>query len=129
MFEWDMEPVSIGSKPNVNVDIAVPKIYLLMAGMEKEDIRNLLKIVPPSEKQELLALREEAGALFKEMGISTRSATMLLLNIGEMHYSTMGCREEWAVYAHKKISSSTGSCAKYFFITVGIIILIYFLMK
>lgn len=129
MFEWDMEPVSIGSEPNVNVDIAVPKIYLLMAGMEKEDIRNLLKIVPPSEKQELLALREEAGALFTEMGISTQSATMLLLNIGEMHYRMMGCREEWAVYAHKKISSSTGGCAKYFFIAVGIIILIYFLMR
>lgn len=127
MFEWDMDLVSIGGENNL--DIAVPKIYLLMAGMEKEDIRNLLKLFPPSEKQELLALREEAGALFKEMGISTRSATMLLLNIGEMHYSMMGCREEWAVYAHNKVSSSTGGCAKYFFIAVGIIILICFLMK
>ena len=38
MFEWDMEPVSIGGENNLN--ITVPKIYLLMAGMEKEDIRN-----------------------------------------------------------------------------------------
>lgn len=42
MFEWDMDLVSIGGENNL--DIAVPKIYLLMAGMEKEDIRNLLEI-------------------------------------------------------------------------------------
>lgn len=95
-----------------------------MAGMTKPDLQKLLLTASMAEQTQLEGLRERDGKRFTELNISTRMATQLLLNMGEQAYKN-GCREDWALYAHKTVNGSTWGCAIRVAIIVGIIYFVY----
>ena len=124
MFSWDNGPITIGKKDGL--PIAIPKIYLLFGGMTKDDIRNMIDGTPPEGRDEFIRLRQEAGDILTELGITPNNATNILCNLGEKAYAE-GCREEWAIYAHKKVNGR--SCGCVIAIIVLIVVIAYFIFK
>lgn len=114
--DWMDKYVKIGKMNGIDVEVTLGQIF--MAGIEKDDLLNMINAAPKEVAEDLIFRRDDAGNLFKEMNISTRRATQILINIGEIDYQA-GIRDAYAVYAHKKLSSKT----KYFkFIFIAIVI-------
>lgn len=105
---WYYNQIKVGTSGQGD-PIVVNVGDLYVAGMPKEDFINYMNRASFAEQTQLEVLREHAGERFTKLGISTAMATQALLNYGTMAYAE-GCREEWAVYAHKKANTTRYGC-------------------
>lgn len=108
----------------VDNNLKVYKGDLFFAGMTKDDFIEYINLYPPEDRKELIDLRTEAGKRFTDLNISTTMATHFLLNIGTEAYNN-GCREEWAIYAIKKVHKRGCGC---FLLPVIVIIGVLYLI-
>lgn len=107
------------------IDIEINKIFtsiyigeLFVAGMPKDDYGTFLQHLSSEEQIIFLELRRLAGKHFTELGISTAMATHLLLNKGTEAF-VEGCRDEWAVYAHQKVTKRSYSGCLIFIVIIA----------
>ena len=105
---WYYNQIKVGTSGRGD-PIVVNVGDLYVAGMPKDDFINYMISGNTAEQTQLEVLRKNAGERCTKLGISTAMATQLLLNHGTIAYAD-GCREEWAVYAHKKANTNRYGC-------------------
>jgi hypothetical protein len=102
--EWKQERIMIDEQSDPPTTIS--KEYLYLASMTNSEFREYIKDKDIGDKEWITETRRLAESYCMMEGINPLG---VLMQHGEEAYQK-GCREEWAVYAHKKANTNRYGC-------------------